>query len=54
MCRKGPKPRQFFLFNDIIVYGKILVRKKMYIKQNIIPLEKVVLEDFPDDMNQGK
>ncbi|XP_053209249.1 pleckstrin homology domain-containing family F member 2-like [Panonychus citri] len=53
MCRKGPKPRQFFLFNDIIVYGKILVRKKMYIKQNIIPLEKVVLEDFPDDMNQG-
>uniref|UniRef100_T1KHF8 FYVE-type domain-containing protein n=1 Tax=Tetranychus urticae TaxID=32264 RepID=T1KHF8_TETUR len=53
MCRKGPKPRQFFLFNDIIVYGKILVRKKMYIKQNIIPLEKVVLEDFSDDMNQG-
>lgn len=41
MCRKKSKPRQVFLFNDILVYGNILIPKKKYIKQNIIPLEKV-------------
>lgn len=28
ICRKKPKPRQFFLFNDILVYGNILINKK--------------------------
>ena len=28
MCRKKPKPRQFFLFNDILVYGNIVLNKK--------------------------
>ena len=28
MCRKKPKARQFFLFNDILVYGNILIQKK--------------------------
>lgn len=28
MCRKKPKPRQFFLFNDVLVYGNILINKK--------------------------
>jgi len=28
MCRKKPKPRQFFLFNDILVYGNIVMSKK--------------------------
>ena len=28
MCRKKPKPRQFFLFNDALVYGNILINKK--------------------------
>lgn len=28
MCRKKPKPRQFFLFNDILVYGNIVMNKK--------------------------
>lgn len=28
VCRKRPKPRQFFLFNDILVYGNILINKK--------------------------
>jgi len=27
-CRKKPKPRQFFLFNDILVYGTILLDKR--------------------------
>lgn len=28
MCRKKPKSRQFFLFNDILVYGNIVLNKK--------------------------
>jgi len=32
MCRKKPKPRQFFLFSDILVYGNIVIQgKKVYI-----------------------
>ena len=38
-CRKKPKPRQFFLFNDILVYGNIIINKKKYTTQHIIPLE---------------
>jgi len=41
MCRKKPKTRQFFLFNDILVYGNIIINKKKYNKQHIIPLEEV-------------
>ncbi|KAK2566177.1 Pleckstrin homology domain-containing family F member 2 [Acropora cervicornis] len=32
LCRKKPKPRQFFLFNDILVYGNIVINKKKDIK----------------------
>lgn len=49
MCRKKPKPRQFFLFNDILVYGNIIINKKKYNKQHIIPLEEVKLESIKDD-----
>jgi hypothetical protein len=49
MCRKKPKARQFFLFNDILVYGNIVINKKKYIKQHIIPLEEVKLESVEDE-----
>uniref|UniRef100_A0AC35U4I9 Pleckstrin homology domain-containing family F member 2 n=1 Tax=Rhabditophanes sp. KR3021 TaxID=114890 RepID=A0AC35U4I9_9BILA len=49
MCRKKPKPRQFFLFNDILVYGSILINKKRCNKQHIIPLESVLLVDIRDE-----
>lgn len=49
MCRKKPKTRQFFLFNDILVYGNIVISKKKYNKQHIIPLEEVKLESLDDD-----
>uniref|UniRef100_A0A915A526 Pleckstrin homology domain-containing family F member 2 n=2 Tax=Parascaris univalens TaxID=6257 RepID=A0A915A526_PARUN len=49
MCRKKPKPRQFFLFNDILIYGNILISKRRYNKQHVIPLEEVQLQDLEDD-----
>lgn len=49
MCRKRPKSRQFFLFNDILVYGNIVIGKKKYNKQHIMPLEEVQLESIDDN-----
>ncbi|KFO26129.1 pleckstrin homology domain-containing family F member 1 [Fukomys damarensis] len=47
-CRKKAKPRIFFLFNDILVYGSIVLSKRKYRSQHIIPLEEVTLEQLPD------
>ena len=52
LCRKRPKARQFFLFNDVLIYGNILMAKKRYNKQHIIPLEEVQLENLPDEGGQ--
>ncbi|XP_046860101.1 pleckstrin homology domain-containing family F member 2-like [Xenia sp. Carnegie-2017] len=49
LCRKKPKPRQFFLFNDILVYGNIVINKKKYNKQHTLPLEGVQLLAIEDD-----
>lgn len=49
MCRKRPKPRQFYLFNDILVYGSILIAKKRFNKQHVVPLEDIHLEDIEDE-----
>lgn len=49
MCRKKPKPRQVFLFNDILVYGNIVISKKKYNQQHIIPLEEVELSSIEDN-----
>ena len=54
ICRKKPKSRQFFLFNDILVYGTILINKKKYAQQHIIPLEGLAVEDLPDDLVGNK
>lgn len=51
MCRKGPKPRQYFLFNDILVYGNIVISKKKYNQQHIMPLENITLKQVPDEGN---
>lgn len=55
ICRKKPKPRQFFLFNDILVYGTILINKKRFNKQHVVPLEDIQLEDVEDegDLHNG-
>ncbi|XP_068117889.1 pleckstrin homology domain-containing family F member 1 [Hyperolius riggenbachi] len=48
-CRKKPKPRIFFLFNDILVYGTIVINKVKYSCQHIIPLEDVTTDILNDD-----
>lgn len=49
LCRKKAKPRQFFLFNDSLVYGNIVIDKKKYNKQHLIPLEDVKLQSLEND-----
>ncbi|KAI6175639.1 hypothetical protein M3Y97_00711700 [Aphelenchoides bicaudatus] len=48
LCRKKAKPRQFFLFNDILVYGSILLSKRRYNRQHVIPLEEIKVENIVD------
>jgi hypothetical protein len=54
MCRKKAKPRQFFLFNDILVYGSILLSKRRYNRQHVIPLEEIKVEDIEDADEDSK
>lgn len=51
LCRKKPKPRQFFLFNDVLVYGTILISKKKYTNQHVLPLQEVKIITLEDDGN---
>lgn len=61
VCRKGPKKRQFFLFNDILVYGSVVANR--YSNQHILPLSQMSVSaecyyqplvnvDFDEDSEQ--
>ncbi|KJE92524.1 hypothetical protein CAOG_03475 [Capsaspora owczarzaki ATCC 30864] len=48
MCRKKLKPRQFYLFNDCIVYGSIIIPRKKLTRQRLIPLAHMFLRPIAD------
>ena len=50
LCRRRPKQKVFYLFNDILVYGSIVLSGKWHQKQQIIPLEEVEQEDLEDGL----
>jgi hypothetical protein len=45
VCRKGPKKRQFFLFNDILVYGSVVAGR--YSNQHVLPMAHMVVSGDP-------
>ena len=53
-CRKKPKPRYFFLFNDVLVYGTNVISKKKYINQHIINLNNVQIKSISDSSNPSQ
>lgn len=46
MCRKKPKARQFFLFNDTLVYGNIVISKKKVVKNKYLSNHNVNFEKY--------
>ncbi|KAM9843585.1 pleckstrin homology domain-containing family F member 2-like [Aulostomus maculatus] len=48
--RRKSQTKAFFLFNDILVYGTILLNGHLHNSQKIIPLEDIHLEDMEDSV----
>lgn len=50
LCRRRPKQKVFFLFNDILMYGSIIVQGRWYKGQQIIPLEEIEQDNLEDGL----
>jgi hypothetical protein len=44
VCRKKPKQRAFFLFNDILVYGRVVINGRKV--KSIFPVFVFFNDDF--------
>lgn len=54
LCRKKPKQRQFFLFNDLLVYGTVVIHKKLFKNQQVFELATMRIEDIPEGLTDQK
>ena len=44
----GGKRRHFFLFTDILVWGSVLRENINYIRQRVLPISEIIIEDIED------
>ena len=53
VCRKAHKPRQFFMFNDGLLYAEIVTTQR-YIFRKFMPVSSLKVKDVPDDGGEGE
>ncbi|XP_026767375.1 pleckstrin homology domain-containing family F member 1 [Pangasianodon hypophthalmus] len=53
LCRRKPQPKVFFLFNDILVYGSIVVPGRWNNHQQILHLEELEQENLKDGVGMS-
>ncbi|XP_058237431.1 pleckstrin homology domain-containing family F member 1 [Hemibagrus wyckioides] len=53
LCRRKPQPKAFYLFNDILVYGSIVVRGRWNSNQHILHLEELEQENLEDGVGMS-
>lgn len=53
LCRRKPQPKVFFLFNDILVYGSIVVPRRWNSNQQVLRLEELKQQNLEDGVGMS-
>ncbi|XP_041916648.1 pleckstrin homology domain-containing family F member 1 [Alosa sapidissima] len=53
LCRRRPQQKVFYLFNDILIYGSIILHGRWHKRQQVIQLEEVEQEDLEDGLGMA-